>query len=162
MEAYLREMKGIGASFMGAVLEKADLTYATFAGTSFQRASLGDANLTGATFAYADLTDVDLTDATLAFSRFKGANLSGVKFGDVDLIEDMGIEWTDVWAWSDNPPALPEHITEAIRLVYFDPQCRPGWEGRINTEIGYGEEAKLAAIRYRPPDDACLVNESTD
>ena len=163
VEAVFRRVTGLGMSFSEADMRRASFAEGTFSGSSFRNTVLHDANFTEAIVTFADFTDADLGGATLAFASFRGANLSGVILAGV--IEFQNAKWEDAWAWSDKLPELPtlddtdewEKIKLLIKL--YNSECKEDWERRIKTENGSGSERK-AIIRYRPPDDRCLL--STD
>lgn len=108
-----------GSSFLGATMQKVDMTGGVQAqGANFLIASLQGADLTGAQLQYADfssaglqgtglnyanlqasvLRDADLAGANMQQAKLYGADLTGAKMQGVDL------RYSEVW--TSNPPPL--------------------------------------------------------
>ena len=112
--AYLQEVKLIGAD-----LRRGDLRGADLKGAVLRKAGLGGANLRSANLRDADLTSADLTDATLSDvdltqARLTRAKVSGASFDRADLrgaslsgVRDWqairSIQWANIHAVSSPP-----------------------------------------------------------
>ena len=161
--AVFQQVTGLGMSFSRADMKRASFVGGRFSGSSFRNAELDKADFTEAIVTFTDFTDADLSGATLAFASFGGANLSGVTL--VGVIGFRNAKWEGAWAWSDTLPALPTlddtDELEKIRILIklYDSRCKEDWERRIQNENENvrGSE-RTAVIRYRPPDDGCLLS----
>jgi uncharacterized protein YjbI with pentapeptide repeats len=84
-EAYLQDLKLVGADLRRGDLHAADLRRADFKDAHMEGTNLRSANLRDASFDNANLLDASLYDADLTRARLSGANLHGANLERADL-----------------------------------------------------------------------------
>ena len=84
-DAYLQDLKLIGADLRRSDLRGTDLRRATFRRSNLEAANLRSANLRNVDFSFCNLDDANLLDADCFEARFNHANLQGINFERADL-----------------------------------------------------------------------------